>query len=98
MSTDAAAARVMVWARRRTVVDAVAGITAGDYRLPVQLAGDDLPLDLAGALVDPRRPNLPVQVLDRVPALEPRSPVDLHRRVDDELRRLGSNQLRHRRQ
>src|SRR5437667_3083043 len=35
----------------------------------VQLAGDDLALDLGGALVDPGGPDVPVQVLQQVPAL-----------------------------
>src|SRR5919108_318856 len=60
-----------------------------------QVAGDDLALDLAGALVDPGGPDLAVQLLQGVAALQRPGPEDLHRRVHHPLSRLGGEQLGH---
>src|SRR5262249_15322159 len=65
-------------------------------RLLEQLPGDDRALDLGGALVDARRADLTVQLLQQVSPLQRPGSVDLHRRVHHELRRLGGEQLRHR--
>src|SRR3954471_1499620 len=56
-------------------------------------AGDDRPLHLGGALVDPRRPHLTIEPLEQVAALESPRAVQLDRLVDDPLRRLGREQL-----
>src|SRR4051794_36012387 len=61
-----------------------------------ELAGDDLALDLGGALVDARRADLAVEVLEDVALLEGARAVDLDRHVDRPLRGLGGEQLRHR--
>src|SRR5204863_4221990 len=61
-----------------------------------ELAGDDLALDLGGTLVEARRPDLPVEVLEEVALLEGPCTVDLDGDVDGALRRLGGEQLRHR--
>src|ERR1041385_3779536 len=66
-------------------------------RLLEELAGDDLPLDFGRALVDARRAHLTVEVLEQVAVLEGPGPVDLDRGVDGSLRRLGGEELRHRR-
>src|SRR5919108_160281 len=60
-----------------------------------QVAGDDLALDLAGALVDPGSPDLAVQLLQEVAALQRPGPEDLHCRVHHPLSRLGGEQLGH---
>ncbi|MDN5874971.1 MAG: hypothetical protein L0H29_11395, partial [Sinobacteraceae bacterium] len=54
---------------------------------------DDRPLHLRGALVDPRRPDIPVEVLERMPALQCAGAVQLHRLVDDPLGGLGGEEL-----
>src|SRR3712207_1591607 len=69
---------------RKTLMDALA---------TQQLSGDDRPLDLAGALVDSRGADLAVQVLQQVALLQRPCAMDLHRGVDDELRRLRGVQL-----
>src|SRR5438105_13815214 len=64
---------------------------------PKQVAGDDLALDLGGALVDPRRPHLAVEVLQQVTLLQRDGAVDLDRGVDHGLGGLGGAELGHRR-
>src|SRR5919109_5518236 len=49
--------------------------------LAEQFPADDLALDLGGALVDAGGPDIPVQMLQEVTALEAGGPVDLDRRV-----------------
>ena len=60
-----------------------------------QVTGDDRALNLRRALVDAQRPDVPVQVLEQVPALQSAGPVQLHAAVDDTLRRFGRVQLGH---
>jgi hypothetical protein len=60
-----------------------------------QLASDDDLLDLGRALVDAKRPDLAIELLD-LDALGHAEPAeDLHRLVDDLLRGLGRVHLRH---
>src|SRR6266540_5939576 len=57
---------------------------------------DHRPLDLAGALVDPRDAGIAVRALDPQLAHVPHPAVDLHRVVGDASERLGREELRHR--
>ena len=61
-----------------------------------ELAGDDRALDLRRALVDARRPDVTVEVLEQVAALQRLRAVELDALVDDLLRGLGGEELRHR--
>ena len=60
-----------------------------------RLARDDDLLHLRGALVDPERPDLAIQPLDRVAGDHAERAVDLHRLVDHALRGLGGVELGH---
>src|ERR1044072_6495545 len=61
-----------------------------------QVARDDLPLHFARALVNSKRADVAVELLDLDPAGDFGAPAHLHRIVDDPLRGFGGIQLIHR--
>jgi hypothetical protein len=60
------------------------------------MAGDDLSLNLGSALVDPRRPNLSVEVLEEMALLEGPGAVELDGGVHCILGDLSGKELGHR--
>ena len=76
-------------------LQAATGVCARQRRY--RLARNDRALHLRCALVDPRGPDLPVEVLEQVSALQRPRAVDLDGGVDDVLGGLRSEQLGHRR-
>src|SRR5689334_21350753 len=58
--------------------------------------GDDDALDLRRTFVDAQRADLAVETLDGEAAQHAGAAVDLHRAIDDPLRRLGGEHLGHR--
>src|SRR5215472_10565668 len=73
-STDASVCRIagtflavmLSYSHSRLDPPATTHTLEAGYSSAAQLAGDDRALDLRGALVDARRPHLPVQVLEQV--------------------------------
>src|SRR5215218_6833785 len=59
--------------------------------------GDDVALDLAGAVPDPLDARVPPEPLDGKIAHQPHAAEDLHRTVGDPSQRLGGEDLRCRR-
>src|SRR3972149_43748 len=79
-----------------TLTVAMSSLSLRVGSVPEELARDDQPLDLGGALVDPWGPRLPVEPLDGGAAEDSEAPVDLHRLVDHPVGHLGREELRHR--
>src|SRR5436305_8368529 len=61
-----------------------------------EIAGDDLALDLGRPLVDTGGAHFAVKVLEEMPLLQRDRAVDLDGHINDLLRGLGGEQLRHR--
>ena len=60
-----------------------------------QMGADHDALDFAGAFIDPQRPNLTIETFDCDAACDPHSTMNLHRPVDDPLRRFSRVELTH---
>src|SRR5262245_15950371 len=70
---------------------AISGALLAEHR-----AGDDVPLDLAGAIPDPLDPRVAPEPLDTEVAHEAHAAEDLHRLVGDPAEHLGGVELGHR--